>query len=218
MNNLPADVCALIACYIGEDAAGTCVRKLASNCHIKYQIGDKSYCNGVLHSVNDRPSNIDGIKVQWHKHGVLHRDGDRPAAEYYNGAQVWCQNGQIMRDGDKPAVILGNGAELYFKDGTLHRDEDKPAWILNKKLEYIDEEGHRGGNYNITQKWYRHGRLHREGDPAVVRARISEWWYGGVFKQLKKQKEEWWIDGKFIREDGQYIIRPVERNCQCSLQ
>ncbi|MHB8318135.1 MAG: hypothetical protein ACYDEP_02720 [Acidimicrobiales bacterium] len=62
--------------------------------------------------------------------------------------------------------IMRNSTEWHDMRGDLHR-VDGPAFMSS----YVD-------------KWYRHGRLHRAGGPAVI-------YYDG--------RREWWEDNKRIR-------------------
>lgn len=131
-----------------------------------------SYKNNLLHSFDDKPSLVDKYTQEWHKEGVLHRDGDLPANIYiieangfnYNeiSYKKYYKEGVLHRDGDLPAYIkfyfprknLYEYEEiLYYKNGVLHRDNDEfgrsqPA-IINK---------YGNGTY------YKKGVLHRDND------------------------------------------------------
>lgn len=63
--------------------------------------------NGELHSVNDEPTIvIPGQAKFWHKHGKLHRDGNKPAAEFANGAiEFWIDGQQVRRLEKNEAVF-----------------------------------------------------------------------------------------------------------------
>lgn len=64
----------------------------------------------------------------WVRNNQSHRDGDKPAIIYDNGAMIWCQNGTRHRDGDMPAVIHVDGTQFWYEANILHR-EDGPAII-----------------------------------------------------------------------------------------
>lgn len=61
-----------------------------------------------------------------------------------------------------------------------------------------------------TLKWYRNGRLHRLGGPAIIRPDGSEKWYrygkrhrvGGPAIFGPKGEERWYFRGKLHRDDG----------------
>ena len=73
---------------------------------------------GDLHSVNDKPAIINGIKNKWWcKNGKRHRDGDKPAIILLNKSKYWYKNGLLHRDGDKPAIIWLNGSKSWYKNG-----------------------------------------------------------------------------------------------------
>lgn len=106
----------------------------------------------------------DGVvkKIMYYTDGVLHREGDQPAVEYFRrkqfGREFWVR-GRLHRDGDLPAVDMqpkgprvNDRLQEWYQDGLLHRDDDKPARVTW-----------------WTQEWYRHGKRHRdEGKPAIV--------------------------------------------------
>ena len=66
----------------------------------------------------DPPTEINcfGSKYWKDKDGLLHRDGDLPAAIYADGSKYYYKNGNCHRDGDLPAVIFKNKYE-YWLDG-----------------------------------------------------------------------------------------------------
>jgi hypothetical protein len=104
------------------------------------------------------------IVKQWHKNGVLHRDGDKPAqvttmksdmgSGRYVKRQAWFKAGHIHRDGDKPAEIIHrehgeNVKETYAKYGYTHREpENGPAQITNME-------------HRVTHEYMMNGTLHR---------------------------------------------------------
>jgi antitoxin component YwqK of YwqJK toxin-antitoxin module len=90
--------------------------------------------NGDLHSFMGQPAFIyykDGqiITQEWHKKGVIHRDGDLPAIIEYNNS------GKVIE-------------KYYYKKGEFHRDGDLPAYIK------YDNNGK-----VTCQEYYRNGKL-----------------------------------------------------------
>ena len=73
--------------------------------------------------------------LEWHKHGVCHRD-DGPAVVRDDGGKQWWVNGVRHRE-DGPAVIEEDEFCQWWLNGALHR-EDGPA------IEYADG----------TKEWY----------------------------------------------------------------
>ena len=67
MSYLPCEMWALIASYSGSKPEGDYCRKQAANCMIKDVLDNCTYCNGVLHSFNDKPALIksDGTQ-EWY--------------------------------------------------------------------------------------------------------------------------------------------------------
>jgi len=55
--------------------------------------------------------------VEWYKDGQCHRDNDKPAVIWHNGARYWYKNGRRHRDNDKPATIKSDGTEEFWKGG-----------------------------------------------------------------------------------------------------
>ena len=53
----------------------------------------------------------------WYLNDDYHRDYDRPAYIYYDGAKVWYQCGKRHRDNDKPAIIWSYGRMEYWVNG-----------------------------------------------------------------------------------------------------
>lgn len=96
---------------------------------------------------------ITSKKIQWSRHGKLHRiDGpaliyvygkfhqvDYNIHSYWWGVHWWYRDGIIHRNGG-PAVLYLHGGQRWYRDGKLHRD-DGPAEVLD------------GG----TQRWYKDG-------------------------------------------------------------
>lgn len=118
------------------------------------------------------------VCVMWHKHGILHRDGDKPAMKMRVGPTikeltVWYQNGRIHRDGDKPAFIaniIGAPSFLdriycmkkWYNNGVIHRDIE-PA-IIESTF----------GNAPHVKIWVKQGELYRPPNNNGERMPISE--------------------------------------------
>jgi hypothetical protein len=66
--------------------------------------------------------------INWEE---LHRDNDEPALIYscYEDLKEWFIHGKYHRENDKPARMWGNGACEWYKNGLCHRDGNKPAYI-----------------------------------------------------------------------------------------
>lgn len=84
--------------------------------------------NGNLHR-NDGPALIlhNGDSI-WYKNGVVHRDGDLPAATTSIG-QFWYKEGKYHRDGDKPAIVYKSGNKQWYTKGLKNRDRRQPAVV-----------------------------------------------------------------------------------------
>ncbi len=69
-----------------------------------------------------------------------------------------------------------------------------------------------------TERWYAHGRLHREGGPAVIVLKngTREWWLDGMLHRVGgpaiecdvDHSEYWYEDGLLHRVDGPAAIDP----------
>lgn len=75
------------------------------------------------------------VNIYTDKNGYLHRDHDLPAYEHkVNGKQIWYKHGVVHREGGKPAeVVRKNGklrSESYYEHGLLHRING-PAFVNN---------------------------------------------------------------------------------------
>lgn len=50
-------------------------------------------------------------------HGILHREGDKPACENVDGSKRWFLNGNLHREDDKPADENSNGDKHWYVNG-----------------------------------------------------------------------------------------------------
>ena len=87
---------------------------------------------GKLHREGDKPAveYADGAKQWWFK-GQLHREGDKPAGEYADGSKEWLVNGQFHREGGLPAVEFEDGYKAWYVNGQLVTEEQAKA-MFNK--------------------------------------------------------------------------------------
>lgn len=154
--------------------------------------------NGKLHSFKDRPSfvnNADNERM-WHKNGVFHREGNKPAyikimkhkslgsVEVEIITREWYVDGVFHRDGDKPVdhvktkrfnkdgkLISKQSIKKWYKNGSIHRDGDKPAMIEKQKklnLESGDTD------YAWDYYFYKSDQEHRDGDkPSYIHNTVS---------------------------------------------
>jgi len=160
--------------------------------------------NPYVHPDNHNPTEITsyGTKIWKNSAGQYHREGDKPAVIYSDGAIEYWKEGKRHRDGDKPAFIYPNGAIEYWKEGNRHRDGDKPAYIYSDGTVSYWKEGkcHRDGdkpayiNSNGIIEYCKEGKLHREGDkPArIYSTGTVEYWENGVLLDI----------GSLIRNKG----------------
>jgi len=141
----------------------------------------------------DPPTEINcfGSKYWKDKDGLLHRDGDLPAAIYADGSKYYYKNGNCHRDGDLPAIEHADGTKCYYKNGNCHRDGDLPA------IEHADG----------TKCYYKNGKCHRDGDlPAIEYANGERDYYkngkphrdGNKPAIIRKNRYEYCLDGKLI--------------------
>jgi len=71
---------------------------------------------------------------------------------------------------------LNGDFETRNDKGELHSFDDKPA--VSRLYGY--------------ECWYKEGKVHRIGGPAMIEYAASLWWYS----------KSWWKEGKFHRLDG----------------
>lgn len=64
-----------------------------------------------------------GTKYWYNSNGEFHRDNDKPAAIYHNGAKWWYQNGLRHRDNDQPAIIYASGSKEWWLNGKFIKEE-----------------------------------------------------------------------------------------------
>lgn len=100
-------------------------------------------------SYNDEPSYVKyhNGKIEskgWHKDGVYHREGDKPALiEYYLHSgrirtKQWSKNGVTYREGDKPAYISYSvdGDRAFLQWNAASGDIIKSEVVSDVKPEY----------------------------------------------------------------------------------
>jgi hypothetical protein len=77
-----------------------------------------------IHVVKDH-----GKHIRHYLNISLHRDGDLPAIEYFNGDKEWWILGKRHRDNGLPAIEWSNngGTKFWCVSGKFHRDNDLPA-------------------------------------------------------------------------------------------
>lgn len=103
----------------------------------------------------------------------------------------WHQNGLIHRDGDRPAFF----AQIYKTRTTLKQDQKCKGCFVGFQLERTT----RGcdGAYVQTFEYYKEGRKHRRGGPAV---QVLE--YNATQGCLKLQRQEFWLYGVEVTQDS----------------
>jgi hypothetical protein len=68
---------------------------------------------------------------------------------------------------------------------------------------------------NGTKEWYKEGKLHREGGPAIECPHIGKWWYrkGQLYREdgpaieYPDGRKEWYMEGQLHCENGPAIER-----------
>jgi len=80
----------------------------------------------------------DGFVIYFKK-GVFHRDNDKPAIEFNNGAKIWAINGKISRHDDKPAIISEN-LKIWMIDCCIHRENGPAVEIYGERYYYKNNE------------------------------------------------------------------------------
>lgn len=99
--------------------------------------------NDKLHSYDGMPSSIEHdeilnyLDLQWHNHGMLHRDNDKPAS--ISGSpkdymEVYYQNDMVHRENFLPAIVKGEEKTWFIQD-ILHNVEGFAA-LSPKSLYY----------------------------------------------------------------------------------
>ncbi len=194
-----------------------------------------SFCNGRLHSYNDRAAYEDTYVRKWFRHGSRHREGGMPARvgkvpgtgqgteKARDPRFPWWLYVAVSADG-----FLGPGDNdgflEWWEQDARHRAEDKPAVVQrNGNREWwIHGSRHRAGDKPAvlkpdgTREWWVHGFLHRgSGKPAIVCLDGSrEWWThglrhrGGDKPAIVREDGscEWWRDGVRHREGDELAV------------
>lgn len=185
---------------------------------IKHVINDISCTlndDNLLHSFDDQPAAIHpNGKLEWYKHGLLHRDNDLPAL-ISDVTEKWYQNGLLHRDNDQPAVInFEPNYKQWYQYDKLHRDNDQPAIVSDTfQSWYNNGERHRIGQASIiyndgSTSWYCNDLLHRTDGPAFYnKDGIEEWRINGILHRKNGPAEitrtgikRWYNEGMLIKE------------------
>jgi hypothetical protein len=156
----------------------------------------------MLHRDGDLPAVIDKNKTEYWKNGRLHSDNNLPAVITSTGIALYYVNGLLHRDDDLPSIEKHDCKEWFrygvpfrmnpmdptkeFRfhkewhdsNGNLHRDGDLPAYDM-----YPSANENTG-----IQKWYKHGKLHRIGAPAIISHYVHEYFENGKFIRSVKYK------------------------------
>ena len=232
------DFFGIVGSYIGDDVPEV-NREISNN--VRYNnisIVDngkerKTYTNGLLHSIDDKPAFLSKNKKVWYKFGEIHRDNDQPAEitadphyeiinildkyEFYGYLegefemiscpyQAWYHNGNIHRDNDQPAIITKKGAKIWVTNGKIHRDKN-PAIIVPK---YHDRNGK-----VETSVWFENGNPHRDDDEPTVDSDLCGMWYKngklhreGDFAVIGAESsfQKYYYNGLLHRNDGPAFI------------
>lgn len=157
------------------------------------------WCNfeKKCHSLYNVPSmsiyNDDGIIefCIWHKHGRVHRNGDKPAVIEYGIygtllSEEWIKNGQFYRSFDSPALIwyYSNGKfrmRKWFIKDKGPRLNDQPSLIFYYENGQIQDEW-----------WLEDDKFHRIDKPCEI----------GYYKNGKIREEQWKQHDVHYREGG----------------
>ena len=95
---------------------------------------------------------------------------------------------------------------ILDKNAKLHSFNDEPAL----------------GTPNCREKsWYKHGKVHRIGKPAITFPGGEHWYFNGKLHRLDgpakkvedEGREEWWVNGKLHRIDGPAIQIKDDYEC-----
>jgi hypothetical protein len=193
------------------------------------------FVHGKLHRDGDQPAVVSRHNISLTKDDFKKfKNSGNDIGYYYNGrthTSMWFRHGKLHRDNDRPALITPE-LTRWYSCGKLHRDNDLPAeiqnlgvvdanikeayWVLPKEkvVSLLDEFG--AANYG--QKWYQHGRLHRDGDlPAVICLNGDKFYYRNGQNYRADDKPNvvridgtvaWWRNDVPHRDDLPAIIDP----------
>lgn len=143
-------------------------------------------------------------RVVWKKDNQIHRDGDEPAAVWFDGSTEYIKNGNGRRE-DAPRFIRANGARWYgtfYEDGSWLKNlnNSNPGYQITR---FVDPNNH----FNSAMEFRMEGVLHREEDkPAIIRDSGTKEWYchgerhrvngPAIRHHWDAEKDEYWLDGK----------------------
>ncbi|WP_052764126.1 hypothetical protein [Microvirga massiliensis] len=170
----------------------------------------------------------DGTET-WYREGKLHRDS-APAVVKLDGTRIWFRYGRFHRE-DGPAVEMPDGSRQWFIDDVIQTEITSKGVKLTyrkdstvtefpdgtTKWEEVDplsgiELLHRDKAPAVVgpdgTEWYRYGRLHRIGGPAIECSDGRREWHvngqlhriGGPAEEIPGYKSAWYERGKLIAE------------------
>ena len=158
---------------------------------------DEQYLSDGLHHVKYNQSDY----FVFIKNGKRHND-DGPAF-ICNNVSYW-KNGKLHRE-DGPAVECDMDPCQYFLNGIEYNKEEFYKKIMNKKNPAVKEKVYTVEEFNRLpinertgclkhssgdKRWFKEGKLHREGGPAI---------------EFVDGEKRWFKEGKLHREDGPAI-------------
>jgi hypothetical protein len=70
---------------------------------------------GKGHSYNDLPSYSGIFGVYWRKHGIFHRENNKPSSVYFDGVLWWCTEDKFIKEEWADGFRTSN--EITWEDG-----------------------------------------------------------------------------------------------------
>lgn len=192
----------------------------------RYEDGEvRTLLGDRLHSFNGRASLVDplnGLKT-WHKNGMKHRDGDKPAViQIRSGVRetiverTWYSKSNKHREAGKPAYIRVqtnhnsdfevtiSREEHWYVNDVLGRDEDKPSIIKSERS--YDAEGNLFHEINIKE-YYKNNYKHRENNSPAIVKRVKDLEFNKLY--TTRVLQEFYVEGQRHREGGKPAVKEI---------
>ena len=101
----------------------------------KYSYGYSNLIDNIKVFIKLNNGIDNSISKYWYKNGLIHRENDKPAFEYFDGGKFWYINGKRHRENDKPSVEFPWGGKIwYVNDKFIKRNYNYNNIVYNDKF------------------------------------------------------------------------------------
>ena len=216
---LPHDVISALNEQAREQSKSNKIKKIFQVQHMKRM---------AQSGVNTQPQKKDRYgNISYWLDGKLHRE-DGPAVERKNGDKIWWWHGKLHRD-NGPAIEKEDGSQEWWIHGVpqafkvVHQEGNEEKQKTHIEWEDAERKLHRDDGpaieypeaFNSHKEWWTHGKLNRDGAPAVVdNAGLEKWYVNGELHRIggpafthRDGSQEYWLHNQRIIDPDDYWLQ-----------